>query len=261
MNISKYYHDIRKEPLLSTSDEEQLFAKYYNPNTSQLEKQAIREKVIKANLRFVFKQAKFYSQETPGMFEELICAGNEGLTVAFDKYSPDKNVKFLTYAGFWVNQRITDHMSMMRIVSLPAYKQQICARIEKYKNANPDKTKQEIIEAMIETGIARRHVEELYEYKFLTYYISDIDENNFLTDPIGEEVDKKMDDDRIRMEVANLPSPHREILASLFGFQDGKESSVSSISKILKISKEEVTKYRDEGLASLKKIFDKKTGK
>ena len=195
------------------------------------------------------------------MFEELISAGNEGLTVAFDKYSPDKKVKFLTYAGFWVNQRITDHMSMMRIVSLPAYKQQICARIEKMRNANPDKTKAEIIEYMVATGVARRHVEELYEYKFLTYYISDIDENNFLTDPIGEEVDKKMDDDKVRAGVANLPSPHREILAQLFGFVDGKEASVSSISKILKISKEEVAKYRDEGLNILKKSFDKKTRK
>lgn len=255
MNIPQYYAEICKIPLLSKAEEEALFKEYYTKSTTENKKKQIRDLVIRSNLRFAFKQAKFHSSEAPGMFEELISAGNEGLTVAFDKYSPKKNVRFLTYAGAWVVQRIKHHMSMMRIVSLPTYKQQICARIDKLKGANPDATRSEIIQALVEDGVSDKHANELYDYRFLTYHISDLTEDNFLSDPISEEVDVKLDNDKVRKSVSNLPSPHREIMARLYGFIDGEEQSIITISKNLRIPKDDVIKYRDESLEILRDIF------
>jgi DNA-directed RNA polymerase sigma subunit (sigma70/sigma32) len=119
MDLSRYYSDICKHPLLSREEEFDLFMDLNDPALSEKERQKIKDKILKANLRFVFKTAKKYSRNDPDIFEELICAGNEGLLVGMEKFKPSKNVRFLSYSGWWVLQRILKEMSKMRIVSLP----------------------------------------------------------------------------------------------------------------------------------------------
>ena len=256
MNPSQYYATICKEPLLSASEEAALFKKYYEKGTTAKEKTQIRDKIIRANLRYAFKQAKYYSKDTPGMFEELISAGNEGLTVAFDKYSPAKKVRFLTYAGAWVDQRITHHMSRMRIVSLPTYKQQICAKIDKVKAANPEASNEELRELLKEQGFTEKQIKELFDYRYLTYYISDIDEQNFLVNPIEESFEKQLDDERVWKAVSQLPSPSREIIARMYGLVDGEEQTAAAIAKALRLTKEEITTHVENAMEILRDVFD-----
>src|SRR4051812_32537424 len=135
MDLSQYYEAICKEPMLSKQEEKRLILIYKNPSTSEVDRGKTKDKVIKSNLRFVFKQAKYYSKNDPTTFEELISAGNEGLLVGLEKYRPAEGKEFLTYAGWWVKQRILKAMSQMRIVSLPIWKQQLSAKIAKVKEA------------------------------------------------------------------------------------------------------------------------------
>lgn len=256
MNPSQYYALICKEPLLSAAEEAALFKKYYEKGTTTEEKTRIRDKIIRANLRYAFKQAKYYSKDTPSMFEELISAGNEGLTVAFDKYSPSKKVRFLTYAGAWVDQRITHHMSRMRIVSLPTYKQQICAKIDKIKAANPEASKEEIRDMLRVQGLTEKQIKELFDYRYLTYYISDIDEQNFLVNPIEENFEKQLDDEKVWKAVSQLPSPSREIIARMYGLVDGEEQTPNAIAKALHLTKEQVMSYVEDAMTTLRDVFD-----
>jgi RNA polymerase primary sigma factor len=119
MDLSRYYSEICKTPLLTKEEEFDLFMELNDPAISEKEKAKIKDKIIKANLRFCFKTAKKYSKNDPDIFEELICAGNDGLLVGLEKFKPSMNVRFLSYAGWWVQQRILKEMSKMRIVSLP----------------------------------------------------------------------------------------------------------------------------------------------
>lgn len=119
MDLSTYYTQICRHPLLTREEEFDLFIELHDPGISEKEKNKIKAKIINANLRFVFKTAKKYSKNDPDIFEELICAGNEGLLVGLEKFKPSKNVRFLSYSGWWVLQRILKEMSRMRIVSLP----------------------------------------------------------------------------------------------------------------------------------------------
>lgn len=219
---------------------------------SEARRSEVRDRIIGANLRFVFKQAKKYSKNDPELFEELICAGNEGLLVGLEKYNPSRQVRFLSYAGWWVNQRILKEMSRMRIVALPIWKQQLAARIQRAtENREGVITVEELKKEF--PDIAEKDLRELHKTRYLTYSIDDVgDDPSFEIDPIGTEVELQIDAERVNAAVAQLVSPYREIVELSFGLIDGEEVKHINISKQLNIPKDQLREYKKEAMVMLR---------
>lgn len=252
MNLSTYYEEICKHPMLTREEEQDAFKSLDDPGISAKEKGKIKDSILKANLRFVFKTAKKYSKNDPDVFEELIAAGNEGLLVGLEKFTTDKNVRFLSYAGWWVLQRILKEMSKMRIVALPIWKQQLAARIQRVtENREVELTFEELKKEFPE--VSEKDLRELHQTRYLTYYLDDMsDDPSFEIDPIGTEVEVRMDRERIHNMISQLPSPHREIIEASYGILDGEEVTHANIAKNLGISKDQIREYKREGLELLK---------
>ena len=252
MDLSNYYSKLLKHPMLSREEEHDIFLELSDPSNSPKHTQFLKDKVIKANLRFVFKTAKKYSKNDPNLFEELIAAGNEGLIVGLEKFKPSKNVRFLSYAGWWIVQRILKEMSKMRIVGLPIWRQQLIARIQKAtENREVDLTFEELKKEFPE--INEKDLKDLYQTKYLTYYLDDLgDDPCFEIDPIGTEVEVRMDRERIHSIIEKLPSPHREIIELSFGIVDGEESNNINTAKKLNLTKEQLRDYKKEALEMLR---------
>ncbi|HXP52090.1 MAG TPA: sigma-70 family RNA polymerase sigma factor, partial [Bacteroidia bacterium] len=252
MDISKYYEQICKEPMLSREEEFDAFMLMNDPGLPQKERDKIREKIIKANLRFCFKQAKRYSKNDPEVFEELISAANEGLLVGIEKFDPARGVRFLTLAGWWVLQRLLKEMSKKRIVALPVWRQQLAARIQKACDNKENMTIEELKKEF--PDVAEKDLIELYDTKYLTYYIEDMDQTDpaFEVDPIGTEVEARIDRDRLNAVVESLPSPHREVISYSFGLNDYPEQTHSQISAQLGLTKDQIREYKAEGLGIIK---------
>jgi len=68
------------------------------------------EELVQANLRFVVSYAKRF-RNAHVLFLDLINEGNIGLIHAAKKYDPEKNVKFITYAVWWIRQAILHALS------------------------------------------------------------------------------------------------------------------------------------------------------
>jgi len=252
-DLSRYYEEICKHPLLDRNEEYDLFLEYQDPAASKAKKEAIKRKIINSNLRFSFKQAKYFSNGDPYLFEELIGAANEGLLVGFDKYNPTPEVRFLSYAGWWVQQRILFTMSKMRIVSLPIWKQQIGQQIQKFIDANPDGVTFEQLKEKF-PKVSEKDLRELSETKFLTYYIEDMstDSPEFEIDPIGTEVESRIDKERIHQMIDELPSPHKDIIIMSYGLKDGDDKTHAEMAKTLNISKDQLRSYKREAMEMLK---------
>lgn len=253
MDLSKYYAEICKTKNISPEEERELFLRYNSPDCPQSEKDSIKSHIISSNMRFAFKQAKYHSKNDPGSFAVLVSAANEGLVIGFDKFDHLSGYRYLSYAGWWVNQRILKEMSQMRIVSLPIWKQQLATRIQKAKNNNESITLEELKKEF--PTVRGKDVEELFTTTYLTYYIDDLDEETFLQDDVLDEVERSSDDNKVWKAVSALPSPHREVLAKIFGLEDGEEHSIPSLCKSLKIPKETLRKIHEEGLSMLRKDF------
>jgi RNA polymerase primary sigma factor len=82
------------------------------------DKQAL-DALVTANLKFVVTLAnKFIGMGLP--IDDLIQEGNAGLIEAARKFTSDKDVKFITYAQFWIRKRLNLSLCEYgRIVRLP----------------------------------------------------------------------------------------------------------------------------------------------
>ncbi len=68
---------------------------------------ATRNELIEKNLKFAFKEARKY--EGRGIpLEDLIQQANLGLVLAADKFKPNNNNKFISFARHWIHAFITN---------------------------------------------------------------------------------------------------------------------------------------------------------
>ncbi len=92
---------------------------------------AALEELVKANLRFVVSYAKKY-RNSHVLFLDLINEGNIGLIHAAKKFDPEKNVKFITYAVWWIRQAILHALSEQGgAFRLPPKRANLMYRLEK----------------------------------------------------------------------------------------------------------------------------------
>jgi RNA polymerase primary sigma factor len=103
-SLKKYLQEISKLPRI-TPDEEKILG-----DKIQAGDRAALRKLVEANLRFVVSFAKRY-RNCGLSFLDLINEGNIGLIEAAKRFNPKKNVKFITYAVWWVRQAIIHALS------------------------------------------------------------------------------------------------------------------------------------------------------
>ena len=119
-----YFDQIKSFPLLDFGQEIELSRLVKKGDQSAL------HRLIKSNLRLVVRIAhQHVAHDVP--FIDLIQEGNLGLIHAAEKYDHVKNVRFSTYAGWWIHQFILRYLSnKRRIVRLPHRKEEILRRIQ-----------------------------------------------------------------------------------------------------------------------------------
>lgn len=247
---NQYYETISRTPLLTKEEERALLTTLRSEESSPAQKERARDRLIEANLRFVFKMAKRYSKRHPASFEDILSAGNEGLMVGVDKFDITSGHRLLTYAGHWIFQRIMKEMSKLRLVSLPIWKQQVAATISRLKEENEDITIDQIIANFAGKGISEKDIRELSETAFLTCFIEDLSDTE-LKD-VEFQVEEEIDNHRLHQHISNLGDEHRTVIMMSMGFDDGKEKSIKEISKATGLSRDEVTLYRKEALEVLR---------
>ena len=99
-SLDIYLNQLRKTPLLSKEEEVVLFKKL---NSSD-DLEAAR-KLVLAHLRFVVHVAKTYKGYGLPLLD-LIQEGNIGLMKAVKRFDPDKNVRLLSFAIYWIRAEI-----------------------------------------------------------------------------------------------------------------------------------------------------------
>lgn len=126
--LRTYFDQIKSTPLLTFDEELELSRRIMAGD------ELARQKLIESNLRLVVKIAKgFASADVPLL--DLIQEGNLGLIRAAQKYDFSKNVRFSTYANWWIKQAITRSLAnKRRAIRLPHRKEEALKKIQKAFN-------------------------------------------------------------------------------------------------------------------------------
>jgi len=113
--IKLYFSDVSKIKLL-TAEEEKSIARRIKRGDENA-----KRKLIEANLRLVISIAKrFFGAKLS--FSDLIQEWNVGLIKAIEKFDPEKDFKFSTYATRWIKQSITKAIAdMSKHVRIPVH--------------------------------------------------------------------------------------------------------------------------------------------
>src|SRR5213075_977187 len=123
--LNQYLQEIAQVPRLTPEREKELGRRVQQNDKSAL------EELVKSNLRFVVLYAKRY-RNAQVHFLDLINEGNIGLIHAAKKYDPEKNVKFITYAVWWIRQAILHALSEQGgAFRLPPKRANLMYRLEK----------------------------------------------------------------------------------------------------------------------------------
>ena len=114
--LDKYLVEIGRVPMISVDEEIEL-AQTIRKGGKEGER--AKEKLVKANLRFVVSVAKQYQHQGLGL-TDLIDEGNIGLVKAAEKFDETRGFKFISYAVWWIRQSILQAIpEQSRIVRLP----------------------------------------------------------------------------------------------------------------------------------------------
>ena len=119
-----YIQQIKIYPLLDYNNEQELAKQAQKGNKEAL------HKLVNSNLRLVIKIARAYiTKDVPIM--DLIQEGNMGLMHAAEKFDYKKNIRFSTYASWWIRQFISRYLTnKRRMVRLPQRKEEILRKVQ-----------------------------------------------------------------------------------------------------------------------------------
>ena len=102
-SVRTYYNDLKRCKPLTRSRERELM------ELAKKGDESARNDILSANLRFVFLVAKKYRGKGVPT-EDLISEGNMGLIKAIEKFDPLKNVKFISYAMWWIHAYMREYI-------------------------------------------------------------------------------------------------------------------------------------------------------
>ncbi len=194
--LKKYLQEISRLERITPEEEKVL------GDLIQKGDKAALQKMVEANLRFVVSFAKKY-RGCGLSFLDLINEGNIGLIEAAKRFNPNKNVKFITYAVWWVRQAIvhalSDHSGAFR---LPQKQANLLYRIGK----TISQLTLELERAPTAEEIARKLEIQVEE---VTNLLQVSDENVSLSTVIDEEHDFHLSD---KLEQDQIPSADEELL-------------------------------------------------
>lgn len=258
-SISWYLDQINKIPLLSREEEDALARAARNGD------EAAKNKLVKANLRFVVSIAKKY--QTSGIsLLDLINEGNMGLIKAAEKFDPDRGYHFISYAVWWIRQAIILAISQKAsLIRLPLNRTADIQKIEKVHKKLESKlgrepTPGEIAEELDMDDEEINHLRNItQDYISLDSSLGESEDTTIMSMIVDQRVDapdKKVLDDSLTSvldEVLDtLSLTERQIIKMRFGLDGYEPMSLQQIGEAFNLSKERIRQIEKKAIRRLR---------
>jgi RNA polymerase primary sigma factor len=258
-SLDFYLQEISRIPLLTVEQETALARRAFKGDIEA------QEKLARHNVRFVVSVAKkFQNRGVPLM--DLIGEGNLGLMTAARKFDPDRGVKFISYAVWWIRQAIQAAIARHgRPVRVPLNRTADLNRLGRATTLLTERlgrvpTTEELIEA---TGLTREAVRALsalhIEALRLDHPVREADDRGRMERfvPLTQEgtdattmANSRTSD--LEAALAALPARDAKVIRLYFGLDDGKSRTLEEIGRMMGVTRERIRQLRDRALRQLR---------
>ncbi len=259
-SLNSYIREIAKFRQLTPDEEKEL-----GRRIQQGDQEALRE-MVESNLRFVVHYAKRY-RGLGLAFLDLINEGSLGLMEAAKRFDPDRNVKFISYAVWWVRQAILHSLSEhARVFRLP---QKLSGQVSKVRQAR-EKLRVELqrMPTLDELAERTQHRPEQVE----TLLMASGDDVS-LSAAVGEEGGLELGDtleqgiipsvesemmrssfeSRIQLMVKDLDQKERDVIRMRFGLDGDDPRTLQEIGEAMALSRERIRQIESRAKEKLRR--------
>jgi len=221
--LAAYLKEIAKLPRLTVDEERELGQRIHDARD-----EAALARLVESNLRFVVSYAKRYRGLGVSILE-LIHEGNLGLIEAARRFDPSRNVKFISYAVWWVRQSMMHALAdQTRAFSFPP---------KLFATLHHDGGDLSLSDPIAGDG----HVRELGDT--LVHGQAAVDEEIIHQRDLDELVGALEDLDRKELEVVRLR----------FGLEDDEPHTLQEIGDRLHLSRERVRQIESQAKEKLRR--------
>ncbi len=259
-SLNAYIRDIARFKPLSGDDEKELGRRIRAGDREAL------NRLVEANLRFVVSYAKRY-RGLGLSFLDLVHEGNLGLIEAAKRFDPERNVKFISYAVWWVRQAIFHALSQgSRAFRMP---QKLSSQVSKIGSARDrlaadlqrPPTNRELADAMDVSeheidGILKLAGDDLSLSTALSedgsLELGDTLEQDVVPAVEGEMI-KESFTDQMRALVLALEEKEREVITMRFGLDGEEPRTLQEIGEALKLSRERIRQIESKAKEKLRR--------
>ena len=257
----QYLSDIARYPLLTREQETILLKKSAEGNKAAL------DMLVNANLRFVVNIANLYKGRGLDIME-LINEGNMGLIEAARRFDRSQNIKFISYAVWWIRQNITRALSEKgRMIRISAEKELMLSRFNRHA-----KDMHQVVGGTYTVNVHKLEGLSKYKANEIERILMMGNSASSLDTPVGEEGDATLGDtisdiqnqtDELahkhnRADVFNkvmddnLSDQEKEILKLYYGFKMDSDLNLKEIAPMVGLSKERVRQLKENALNKLR---------
>jgi len=260
--LSKYLRDIEQIPMLSTREEKKI-AKRVKKGDRQA-----AVKLVNANLKFfVFIARDYQNRGLP--LDELISEGNIGLMEAAKRYDCKHDVKFISYAVWWIRQSILRALANhSRLVRLPINHvwalQKMVTTVENLEQ-NLGRAP-ELEEVAHELNISPKKLSKDMSYWGRELSLEDSTrpdvESLSLLDRIGSEefaeptsnlIDESLKTD-IRIALDSLSKKEAKVIQLYYGIDEERPLTLFDVGKQMDLSRERIRQIKNNALRKLRYV-------
>jgi RNA polymerase primary sigma factor len=255
-----YLKEINKIPLMSREEENELALK------AKAGDKAAKDKIVKANLRFVVNVAKKYQGQGLDLVD-LISEGNIGLITAIDKFDAEKGYHFISYAVWWIRQCILKAIcEKSRAIRLPLNRANELVQTEHArKMVGSGKTEEEEISEVAEMlGMESSHVRDMIninrEMVSLdaqvrgddsdSASVGDFMEDERYASPYEEIVAKTMHED-INEVLETLRPNEAKVIRLRYGLDGSRPMSLKEVGDVCQLTKERIRQIEKRAIVRM----------
>ncbi len=262
--LETYLRDINRVPLLTAAEEKALAALVRDGDPEA------RERMIRANLRLVVSIAKNYMNRGLSLMD-LIEEGNIGLLKAVERFNPDEECRFSTYATWWIKQSIRRALvNTSKTVRIPSYMVEIVthwkrAAFDLLRELGREPTPGEVAEKLdMPAGnedLIRRVVRAGRTSGPAVSLDSLIDGQDAIEDPRARQPEEDVLDSsevhQLHDLLGMLSERDAQILRLRFGFYNREPLTLKQIGDRFGLTRERVRQIESEAIARLRKMKDR----